>query len=95
LQNRKQGIHAAVCTTTSQLCWQSVGCQPPIACSRRTSCSAGLRLGGRLEDPLVAAALLWPDAAAEDPARLELRKLQAAVAPSFKVRLPPGPAHPC
>jgi hypothetical protein len=38
-----------------------------------------------LEDSQVAAALLWPDAAADEPARLELRRLQPAVAPSLKV----------
>ena len=46
---------------------------------------AGVRLGGQLEDPRAAAALLWPDAAADDPAQLSLKRIQAAVVPRFKV----------
>ena len=69
-----------------------------------------MRLGGQLEDPRAAGALLWPDAAAEDASKLALKRLQAAVAPGFKVgsatEVPPccllagrqlcmGPMHAC
>ena len=47
----------------------------------------GIQLGGRLEDPRAAAALLWPDAAAEDPSKLSLKRIQASAAPRYKVRL--------
>lgn len=49
------------------------------------SISAGMRLSGQLEDPRLAGALLWPSAAEEDPAKLELKRLQASVVPGFKV----------
>lgn len=49
------------------------------------ACPAGVRLGGQLEDPRAAGALLWPDAAAEDPSKLDLKRMQASVAPQFKV----------
>lgn len=47
--------------------------------------TTGVRVGGQLEDPRAAGALLWPDAAADDPAILSLKRLQASVAPRYKV----------
>ncbi len=44
-----------------------------------------MQLGGQLEDPRLAAELLWPSAAEEDPGKLNLTRLQSSVAPSFKV----------
>jgi len=44
-----------------------------------------MQLGGQLEDPRLAGSLQWPAAAEEDPSKLELKSLQAAAAPQFKV----------
>ena len=45
-----------------------------------------MQLGGSLEDPRLAGALLWPGATEEGGARLDLKRMQAAVVPAFKVR---------
>jgi hypothetical protein len=62
----------------------------PGACLTRVPglfLSPGVRLGGQLEDPRLAGALLWPAASEEaGGATLELKRLQAAAAPKFKAR---------
>lgn len=48
----------------------------------------GVWLGGHLEDPKAAGALLWPplDGSPDGAAHLSLKKLQATVCSRFKVR---------
>ncbi len=63
-----------------------VACGPlcPFPLANEPLC-AGVQLGGQLEDPQLAAELLWPNAAEDDPGKLSLTRLQSSVAPSFKV----------
>lgn len=63
--------------------------RPPASCTPHHRLRpAGVRLGGQLEDPMHAAALLWPDAAAEDADRLSLKRIHGSVAKGFKARVP-------
>ena len=78
-------LPAASCNTVA---WLFAGLSPTSVGDARSAppvCPAGVRLGGQLEDPRAAGALLWPDAAAEDPSKLDLKRMQASVAPQFKV----------
>ncbi|PSC69888.1 helicase and polymerase-containing TEBICHI [Micractinium conductrix] len=74
-------VRAVLAQATQKVCYGALELLPELM-------QQGMQLGGSLEDPRLAGALLWPGATEEGGARLDLKRMQAAVVPAFKARVP-------